>query len=108
MSEPLFQNLKKIGVEEAIAYQVSDAMNPERYATRTDLIEAMAAHREETAKSIAAHREETTKNIAAHREDMVNAVARVRAEANAISRQLMFYFGTSMAALVGILIRLWL
>ena len=92
MSKALFQGLKKIGVDETTAYEVSGAMNPERYATRQDLVEAIgaidksiAAHREETQKSISAihtsisaHREETQKNISAMREETQKNMSAMR------------------------------
>ena len=120
MSKALFQNLKKIGVDEATAYEVSGAMNTERYATRQDLVEAIgaidksvAAHREETQKSISAHREETQKNILALRDSMVairESIAAHREETqkniSASNRQLWILFGTTIVTLIALSITL--
>ena len=114
MSEALFDNLKKVGVDEATAYEVSNAMNPERYATRQDLVEAMAAmresaafHREETQKTVAAihqsisvHREETQKNIATYQQETQKTVSD-------INRHLLLFFIPIMVTLIGILIPIW-
>ena len=90
MSKPLFQGLKKIGVDEATAYEVSHAMNPERYATRQDLLEAIraidksiAAHREETQKTISAHREETQKTISAIHTSISAAISAIHTSISA-------------------------
>ena len=118
MSEALFNNLKKVGIDEATAYEVSNAMNPERYATRQDLLEAIAAHREDTQKtvsaihqSISAHREETQKKIAAHEKETQKNIANYQQETqktvSSINRHLLLFFIPVMVTLIGILIPLW-
>ena len=128
MSEHLYKNLRKIGIEDPVAYEVSNAMNPERYATRHDMMEAIAANRENTMAEVraiekrqAAQREETLALIAANREEskealhkmnmnltkavadlrveMRSVVADVRAEMRTIGRQ---YWITLVALLTTI------
>ena len=132
MSKALFQGLKKIGVDETTAYEVSDAMNPERYATRQDLLEAIRA----IDKSISAHREETQKNISAihtsisaaisaihtsisaHREETQKTISAIHTSISAhreetqktiatTNRQLLLFCIGVMATLITFLVRTW-
>ena len=136
MSESLFKNLKKVGVDESTAYEVSNAMDPQRYATRQDLVEAIAAmrdstvairesiaaHREETQKNISAIREETQKNISAHREETQKNISAMREETQknisahreetqknivANNRQLWIFFSTIIVTLIVLVIGTW-
>ena len=84
MSKALFNNLKKVGVDEATAHEVSVALDPQRYVSREHVVEAITAmsnslsrHQKETEKCISAmcecmslHNEDTQKNIAAMYECM--------------------------------------
>ena len=74
----LFNNLKQVGVDETTAYEVSNAMNPERYATWQDLVEAIAANREETQKTLSTN-----------------------------NRQLLLILCPIMVTLIGILVHIW-
>ena len=87
MSEHLYKNLRKIGIEDPVAYEVSNAMNPARYATRDDMMEAIYATRDDMMEAIQAHRDNTMvevraieKNMAAQREETLALIAASKEE----------------------------
>ncbi|MCY4471846.1 MAG: hypothetical protein OXC07_03365, partial [Kistimonas sp.] len=67
MSEHLYKNLRKIGIEDPVAYEVSNAMNPERYATRDDMMATIKANM----AAIQANRENTMVEVRAIEKSLV-------------------------------------
>jgi len=83
VSEPLYKNLRKIGIEDPVAYEVSNAMNPERYATRDDMMATIKANM----AAIQANRENTMvevraieKSLVAQREEILALIAATDAQ----------------------------
>ena len=74
VSEHLYKNLRKIGIEDPVAYEVSNAMNPARYATRDDMMEAIYATRDDMMEAIQATRDGMMATIQATRDGMMATI----------------------------------
>lgn len=95
MSESLFQQLKRIGIDEDLACQVSASLDPDYNASKKDVLIM-----QETMLQLQARSDERYYEL---KTEIVESNAQLRAEMHAMNRQFIFAFGGMIVTILSVL-----
>ena len=102
MEEPLFAELKRIGIDEELAHKVSASLDPDYNASKEDVLVM-----QEAIMQVQLQSERSYNNLRSEIADVREDVAAVRSEMGSMHRQYWITFGGLITTIVSVFAVNW-